>query len=63
MKRAVTNIAASVRQRLLNEAKRRGESFDYVASLGEFSTLDAFRLISEGGPNPSRGVRSTVHFR
>ena len=27
------NIAASVRQRLLNEAKRRGESFDYVASL------------------------------
>lgn len=33
MKRAVTNIAASVRQRLLNEAKRRGESFDYVASL------------------------------
>lgn len=28
-----TNVAASVRQRLLNEAKRRGESFDYVASL------------------------------
>lgn len=33
MKREVTNIAASVRQRLLNEAKRRGESFDYIASL------------------------------
>lgn len=33
MKRAVTNVAASVRQRLLNEAKRRGESFDYLASL------------------------------
>lgn len=33
MKRAVTNVAASVRQRLLNEAKRRGESFDYIASL------------------------------
>jgi predicted nucleotidyltransferase component of viral defense system len=33
MKRRVTNVAASVRQRLLNEAKRRGESFDYVASL------------------------------
>jgi predicted nucleotidyltransferase component of viral defense system len=33
MKRAVTNIAASVRQRLLNEATRRGESFDYIASL------------------------------
>lgn len=32
MKR-VTNIAASVRQRLLNEAKRRGEAFDYVVSL------------------------------
>jgi len=32
MKR-VTNIAASVRQRLLDEAKRRGESFDYIASL------------------------------
>ena len=28
-----SNIAASVRQRLLNESKRRGESFDYVASL------------------------------
>jgi len=27
------NVAASVRQRLLNEAKRRGESFDYIASL------------------------------
>lgn len=27
------NIAASVRQRLLNESKKRGESFDYVASL------------------------------
>lgn len=33
MKRAAVNVAASVRQRLLNEAKRRGESFDYVASL------------------------------
>lgn len=33
MKREVTNVGASVRQRLLNEAKRRGESFDYVASL------------------------------
>lgn len=33
MKRPVTNVAASVRQRLLNEAKRRGESFDYIASL------------------------------
>lgn len=33
MKRPATNIAASVRQRLLNEAKRRGESFDYIASL------------------------------
>lgn len=33
MKRPVTNVAASVRQRLLHEAKRRGESFDYVASL------------------------------
>ncbi len=32
MKR-VKNIGASVRQRLLNEAKRRGESFDYIASL------------------------------
>lgn len=32
MKRPV-NIAASIRQRLLNEAKRRGASFDYVASL------------------------------
>ena len=29
----VTNIAASVRQRLLNEAKRRDESFDYMLSL------------------------------
>jgi hypothetical protein len=33
VKRPLTNVAASVRQRLLNEAKRRGESFDYVASL------------------------------
>lgn len=33
MKRSVKNIAASVRQRLLNEAKRRGQSFDYIASL------------------------------
>lgn len=33
MKRPVTNKAASVRQRLLNEAKQRGESFDYIASL------------------------------
>ena len=33
MKRPVTNVAASVRQRLLNEAKRRRESFDYVAAL------------------------------
>jgi predicted nucleotidyltransferase component of viral defense system len=33
VKRPVTNVAASVRQRLLNEAKRRGESFDYVVSL------------------------------
>ncbi|HEX8411250.1 MAG TPA: nucleotidyl transferase AbiEii/AbiGii toxin family protein [Thermoanaerobaculia bacterium] len=32
MKR-VTNVAASVRQRLVNEARRRGESFDYIASL------------------------------
>lgn len=32
MKR-VTNVAASVRQRLLDEARRRGESFDYIASL------------------------------
>lgn len=32
MKRPV-NVAASVRQRLLNEARRRGESFDYVASM------------------------------
>jgi len=29
----MTNLAASVRQRLLNEAKRRQESFDYVVSL------------------------------
>jgi len=29
----VSNTAAFIRQRLLNEAKRRGESFDYVASL------------------------------
>jgi predicted nucleotidyltransferase component of viral defense system len=28
----VTNVAASIRQRLLNEAKRRGESFDYILS-------------------------------
>jgi predicted nucleotidyltransferase component of viral defense system len=27
------NLAASIRQRLLNEAKRRDESFDYIASL------------------------------
>lgn len=33
MTRPITNIAASVRQRLLNEAKRRGVSFDYIASL------------------------------
>jgi predicted nucleotidyltransferase component of viral defense system len=33
MTRAVSNIAASVRQRLLTHAKRRGESFDYIASL------------------------------
>jgi predicted nucleotidyltransferase component of viral defense system len=33
MRRPVTNIAASIRQRLLNEAKRRDESFDYVLSL------------------------------
>ena len=33
MKHPVTNVAASVRQRLLNEAKRRNESFDYIASL------------------------------
>jgi predicted nucleotidyltransferase component of viral defense system len=33
VKRPVRDVAASVRQRLLNEAKRRGESFDYVASL------------------------------
>jgi hypothetical protein len=33
VKRLVTNVAASVRQRLLNEAKRRHESFDYIASL------------------------------
>ena len=33
MKRAVRNVAASVRQRLLNESRRRGESFDYLASL------------------------------
>ncbi|HEU4887133.1 MAG TPA: nucleotidyl transferase AbiEii/AbiGii toxin family protein [Thermoanaerobaculia bacterium] len=33
MTRTVTNVAASVRQRLLNEAKRRGASFDYIASL------------------------------
>jgi predicted nucleotidyltransferase component of viral defense system len=32
MKR-VKNVAASVRQRLLDEAKRRGQSFDYIASL------------------------------
>jgi predicted nucleotidyltransferase component of viral defense system len=32
MKR-VANVPASVRQRLLDEAKRRGESFDYIASL------------------------------
>jgi predicted nucleotidyltransferase component of viral defense system len=32
MKR-VTNLAASVRQRLLDEARRRGDSFDYIASL------------------------------
>jgi predicted nucleotidyltransferase component of viral defense system len=31
--RRVKNLGASVRQRLLDEAKRRGESFDYVASL------------------------------
>jgi len=33
MRHAVTNLPASVRQRLLNEAKRRGQSFDYIASL------------------------------
>lgn len=33
MKRPLRNIAVSIRQRLLNEAKRRGQSFDYVASL------------------------------
>jgi predicted nucleotidyltransferase component of viral defense system len=33
VKRPITNVRASVRQRLVNEAKRRGESFDYVASL------------------------------
>ena len=33
MKRPVANVAASVRQRLMNEAKRRGVSFDYMASL------------------------------
>lgn len=33
MKRPVTNVAASVRQRLLAEATRRRESFDYIASL------------------------------
>src|SRR3954451_25062260 len=33
MNRPVKNVAASVRQRLLDEAKRHGESFDYVASL------------------------------
>lgn len=33
MTRPVTNVAASVRQRLLNEAKQRGASFDYMASL------------------------------
>lgn len=32
MKR-VKNLGASVRQRLLNEAKRRGESFDYISNL------------------------------
>ena len=31
--KGVTNVAASIRQRLLNEAKRRGESFDYILSL------------------------------
>lgn len=31
--KGVTNLAASIRQRLLNEAKRRGESFDYILSL------------------------------
>jgi predicted nucleotidyltransferase component of viral defense system len=33
VRQGVTNVGASVRQRLLNEAKRRAESFDYVASL------------------------------
>lgn len=33
MKRPVSNVAASIRQRLLTKAKRRGESFDYVVSL------------------------------
>lgn len=33
MKRLIVNEGASVRQRLLNEAKRRGESFDYLVSL------------------------------
>jgi len=33
MTRRPTNIGASVRQRLLNEAKKRGESFDYILSL------------------------------
>lgn len=33
MKRQGTNVAASVRQRLLNEAKLRDESFDYIASM------------------------------
>lgn len=33
MTRPVTNVAASVRQRLLNIAKVRGKSFDYMASL------------------------------
>src|SRR4051812_17334242 len=31
--RQVKNLGASIRQRLLDEAKRRGDSFDYVASL------------------------------
>jgi predicted nucleotidyltransferase component of viral defense system len=31
--REIKNLGASVRQRLLDEAKRRGDSFDYVASL------------------------------
>jgi predicted nucleotidyltransferase component of viral defense system len=43
------NVAASVRHRLLNEARRRGESFDYVASL-----FARERFLARLGASPHR---------